>query len=72
MKYSSTISFGVLNPVTLLAMLQALLLPIAFRLYKILVINHGDIVKQQTHDELLVTGGIYAELYNSQFEEDIA
>jgi len=53
-------------------MLQALLLPIAFRLYKILVINHGDIVKQQTHDELLVTGGIYAELYNSQFEEDIA
>ena len=35
----------------------------------ILVMNHGDIVEQGTHDELLEKGGFYAELYNSQFEE---
>ncbi len=34
----------------------------------ILVINHGDIVEQGTHDELLEKKGFYAELYNSQFE----
>ncbi len=36
----------------------------------ILVINHGDIVEQGTHDELLEKNGFYAELYNSQFEDD--
>lgn len=35
----------------------------------ILVINHGDIVEQGTHEELLAKGGFYADLYNSQFEE---
>ena len=35
----------------------------------ILVMNHGDIVEQGTHEELLVKGGFYADLYNSQFEE---
>ena len=35
----------------------------------ILVIREGDIVEQGTHDELLGTGGFYAELYNSQFLE---
>ena len=35
----------------------------------ILVMNHGDIVEQGTHDELLARGGVYADLYNSQFEE---
>lgn len=35
----------------------------------ILVMNHGDIVEQGTHDELLAQGGFYADLYNSQFEE---
>lgn len=35
----------------------------------ILVMNHGDIVEQGTHDELLAAGGFYAELYNSQFSE---
>ncbi len=35
----------------------------------ILVMNHGDIVEQGTHDELLAKDGFYAELYNSQFEE---
>lgn len=35
----------------------------------ILVMNHGDIVEQGTHEDLLAKGGFYAELYNSQFEE---
>lgn len=35
----------------------------------ILVMNHGDIVEQGTHEELLEKGGFYADLYNSQFEE---
>lgn len=35
----------------------------------ILVMNHGDIVEQGSHEELLKKGGFYADLYNSQFEE---
>ena len=35
----------------------------------ILVMNHGDIVEQGTHDDLLEKNGFYAELYNSQFED---
>lgn len=35
----------------------------------ILVMNHGDIVEQGTHEDLLAKGGFYAELYNSQFDE---
>ena len=35
----------------------------------ILVMNHGDIVEQGTHEKLLTKGGFYSELYNSQFEE---
>ena len=35
----------------------------------ILVMNHGDIVEQGTHEELLEKDGFYAGLYNSQFEE---
>ena len=35
----------------------------------ILVMNHGDIIEQGTHEELLAKEGFYAELYNSQFEE---
>jgi len=34
----------------------------------ILVINEGDIVEQGTHTELLMKGGFYAELYESQFD----
>ncbi len=36
----------------------------------ILVMNHGDIVEQGTHEELLAKGGFYSDLYNSQFEEE--
>ena len=35
----------------------------------ILVMNHGDIVEQGTHEELLEKQGFYADLYNSQFED---
>lgn len=35
----------------------------------ILVMQHGDIVEQGNHEELLAKGGEYAKLYNSQFEE---
>ena len=37
----------------------------------ILVMNHGDIVEQGNHEELLEKNGFYAELYNSQFEDCI-
>jgi ATP-binding cassette subfamily B protein len=33
----------------------------------ILVMNHGDIIEQGTHEGLLEKGGFYADLYNSQF-----
>jgi ATP-binding cassette subfamily B protein len=38
----------------------------------ILVMNHGSIVEQGTHEELLARGGFYAELYNSQFAQQEA
>jgi ABC-type multidrug transport system fused ATPase/permease subunit len=34
----------------------------------ILVMNHGDIVEQGTHLELLAQNGFYADLYKSQFQ----
>ena len=33
----------------------------------ILVMDHGNIIEQGTHEELLALGGSYADLYNSQF-----
>ncbi len=33
----------------------------------ILVMDHGTIIEQGSHEELLAAGGSYAELYNSQF-----
>jgi ATP-binding cassette subfamily B protein len=38
----------------------------------ILVMDHGDIVEQGTHLELLSKNGFYADLYNSQFEHEVA
>jgi ATP-binding cassette subfamily B protein len=38
----------------------------------ILVMDHGDIVEQGKHEELLAKKGFYAELYNSQFEHVIS
>ena len=35
----------------------------------ILVMDKGDIVEQGTHAQLLSQGGLYAQLYNSQFTE---
>ncbi len=35
----------------------------------ILVMKDGDIVEQGNHDELMRTGGIYANLYNTQFNQ---
>ncbi len=34
----------------------------------ILVMKDGDIVEQGRHEKLLAKNGVYAELYNSQFE----
>ncbi|WP_308636781.1 ABC transporter ATP-binding protein [Paenibacillus silvisoli] len=33
----------------------------------ILVMNHGTVIEQGTHEELLAAGGFYADLYESQF-----
>jgi len=35
---------------------------------KILVVDGGQVVQQGTHTELLARGGLYAELYRTQFE----
>lgn len=35
----------------------------------ILVMEHGDIVEQGTHEELIKRGEAYSRLYNSQFEQ---
>jgi ATP-binding cassette, subfamily B, bacterial len=36
---------------------------------KILVVDQGRVVESGTHAELLVAGGLYAELYRTQFEK---
>ena len=37
----------------------------------ILVVKDGNIIEQGTHDELLAQSGFYAELYRSQFAEEV-
>ncbi|HQC38497.1 MAG TPA: ATP-binding cassette domain-containing protein, partial [Thermotogota bacterium] len=37
----------------------------------LLVMNHGDIVEQGTHLQLLKQNGFYADLYRSQFEKPL-
>lgn len=39
---------------------------------KILVMNHGHLVEQGTHAQLLAQGGLYADLYQTQFREEAA
>jgi ATP-binding cassette subfamily B protein len=35
---------------------------------QILVVDEGNVVERGTHDELLAAGGLYSELYRTQFE----
>ncbi|MCC2686195.1 MAG: transporter ATP-binding protein, partial [Paenibacillaceae bacterium] len=35
---------------------------------KILVMRQGRVIEQGTHEELLRRGGMYAELYHTQFD----
>jgi ATP-binding cassette subfamily B protein len=37
----------------------------------ILVMNHGSIIEQGAHEELLAARGFYWDLYNSQFAEPL-
>ena len=38
----------------------------------IIVMAEGSIVETGTHDELMAKNGLYADLYNSQFSEEVA
>ncbi|MBN1965739.1 MAG: ABC transporter ATP-binding protein, partial [Anaerolineae bacterium] len=38
---------------------------------QVLVIDDGEIVERGTHDELLAAGGMYYDLYRSQFRRDV-
>jgi ATP-binding cassette subfamily B protein len=38
---------------------------------QILVVDGGRIVERGTHDELVSSGGLYAELYRTQFRDQI-
>lgn len=38
----------------------------------IIVMNHGAIVETGNHEELMEKNGFYADLYNSQFSEEVA
>jgi ATP-binding cassette subfamily B multidrug efflux pump len=39
---------------------------------RILVLDHGQLVEEGTHDQLLAAGGLYAKLYGLQFMADTA
>ncbi len=38
----------------------------------ILVMKDGNIIEQGNHQELMSQNGFYADLYNSQFTEEVA
>ena len=38
----------------------------------ILVMKDGNIIEQGNHDELMAADDFYADLYNSQFTEEVA
>jgi subfamily B ATP-binding cassette protein MsbA len=38
---------------------------------RIVVIEQGRIVQQGSHNELLAKGGLYKQLYEMQFREDV-
>ena len=38
----------------------------------ILVVDDGRIVERGTHGELVARGGLYADLYRTQFAEQVA
>jgi ATP-binding cassette subfamily B protein len=38
---------------------------------QILVVHEGRVVQRGTHDELLAEGGLYADLYRTQFIDDL-
>ena len=38
----------------------------------ILVMKDGNIIEQGSHEELMKKGGFYADLYNSQFIQDLS
>jgi ABC-type multidrug transport system fused ATPase/permease subunit len=35
----------------------------------IFVVNHGTIIQQGAHEQLITSGGLYSELYNTQFRQ---
>jgi ATP-binding cassette subfamily B protein len=39
---------------------------------KVIVLDEGRVVESGTHAELLAAGGLYAELYRTQFERQAA